>query len=170
LSDGFFRLDCAQKFGMLLAMQITIQLLLGLVSGCLFIALARGLGRERELRLYAAGLFIAALIYLGFALSGATPLWLALELGGLVLFALLALLGLKISASILAPGWALHAAWDVGLHKLLDVVFVPDWYLFVCAGFDLLLAGYIAVRFTGRRAGQSLREAVSASEAFPPDR
>jgi hypothetical protein len=122
-----------------------------LVLGGVFIILARRMSAERELRLYATGLVIAALIYLVFAARDVTFGWLALELTGVVVFTLVAVLGVKTSAWILALGWAAHAAWDVILHKLLDVAFVPDWYPVVCAGFDLLLAGYI-VTLTRRNA------------------
>jgi Family of unknown function (DUF6010) len=128
-------------------MQIALQLLIGMVACGVFIVAARRLGQQQELRLYALGLVIAALIYVGFTARGATPPgWLALELAGFVVFTICAWLGLKISALILALAWAAHAAWDVALHKLLDVAFVPDWYPLVCVGFDLLVAGYIAVR------------------------
>ena len=127
-------------------MQIALQFFIGVIVCSVLIVAARVLKPERELRLYALSLVIAALVYVGFTARGAAPSWLALELAGLAVFTLLAWLALKISALILALAWAAHAVWDVALHKLLDVAFVPDWYPLVCAGFDLLLAGYIAVR------------------------
>jgi len=127
-------------------MQIVLQLRLGVICCGVLIFLARRQSPKHELRLYAVSLIIAALIYVGFTARGAAAAWLVLELAGLIVFTLLAWLGLKMSALILALAWAAHAAWDVFLHKLLDVAFVPDWYPLVCVGFDLLLAGYIAVR------------------------
>ena len=127
-------------------MQVVLQLFLGVISCGVLIFLARRLSPKRELRLYAVSLIIAALIYVGFTAQGVAPAWLILELAGLIVFTLLAWLGLKFSALILALAWAAHAAWDVFLHKLLDVAFVPDWYPLVCVAFDLLLAGYIAMR------------------------
>jgi hypothetical protein len=124
-------------------MHVALQLLLGAVSCLVLIFLARRLSPKRELRIYAIALIIAALIYVGFTARGATLGWLVLELAGLMVFTLLALLGLKISALILAFAWALHAAWDVLLHKLLNVAFVPDWYPLTCLSFDLLLAAYL---------------------------
>jgi hypothetical protein len=128
-------------------MQFAIQLIIGALACGVFILLARRLKPERELRLYALSLVIAALVYVGFTLRGATLKWAALELAGLILFTLLAWLGLKVSALILAFAWAAHAAWDVLLHKLQDVAFVPDWYPLACLAFDLVLAGYIIARF-----------------------
>ncbi len=124
-------------------MHVALQLLLGAISCIVLIFLARTLSPKHELRLYAIALIIAALIYVGFTARGATLSWLVLELTGLMVFTLLALLGLKISTLILAFAWALHAAWDVLLHKLFDVAFVPDWYPLTCLSFDLLLAGYL---------------------------
>jgi hypothetical protein len=48
-------------------------------------------------------------------------------------------------------GWAAHAAWDVLLHQVLSVGFVPEWYPVVCLGFDVLLAAHIAVRVREKR-------------------
>ncbi|HKR00202.1 MAG TPA: DUF6010 family protein [Pyrinomonadaceae bacterium] len=127
-------------------MQTILQILVGVVACATFIAVARRAGVKGELRLYAAGLFIAALIYAGFVARDATPRWLVTELAGLVVFTLVALAGLKISGWILAAGWAAHALWDLLLHKLVYAAFVPDWYPLVCLAFDLLLAIYIAVR------------------------
>jgi hypothetical protein len=127
-------------------MHVALQLFLG-AGGCfVFILLARRLGPGRELRLYGAGLILAALIYVGFAARGATFRWLAVEIAGAAAFTLLALLGLRISALILALAWGAHAGWDLLLHKLADAAFVPEWYPLACLSFDLLLAAYIAAR------------------------
>jgi hypothetical protein len=127
-------------------MRIIIQLLLGALSCIVLIVLARRMRPEHELRLYAVSLIIAALIYMGLAARGASLRWLVLELTGVLVFTLFAVLGLKMSAWILALGWALHAAWDAILHKLTEAAFVPQWYPLVCLSFDLFLAGYIIVR------------------------
>ena len=124
-------------------MQILLHLLLGAVSSLVLITLTRRLAPKLELRIYALSLFVAALIYVVFTARGATNAWLALEVAGLLVFTLLALLGLKVSALLLAFAWALHAAWDVLLHKLLTAAFVPDWYPLTCLSFDLVLAIYL---------------------------
>lgn len=124
-------------------MHFALQLLLGAVSCLVFIFLARLLSPKRELKLYSITLIITALIYVGFTLRGATTGWLVVELIGAVVFTVLALVGLKFSALLLAFAWAAHSAWDVVLHKLFDVAFVPDWYPLACLSFDLVLAGYL---------------------------
>ncbi len=129
-------------------MQVALQILIGAAACAVFILLARRLAPRRELRLYAVGLFVAASIYVGFVARDVSLSWLTIELAGLVVFTLVALAGLKFSPLILAAGWAAHVAWDVLLHGLFETTFVPGWYPPVCVGFDLLLAGYIAVRFS----------------------
>jgi hypothetical protein len=132
-------------------MVTTLQLLIGALSCLLFVLVARRAGVKREMRLYAAALVAAAAIYVGFAVVGGAALsWVVLVSGGLVLFSLVALFGLRVSVWALAPGWAAHAVWDGVLHKILEAGFVPEWYPMVCLGFDLFLAGYIAMRVRGR--------------------
>lgn len=124
------------------------HLVIGAVSAFVFIGIARRSGWEWEKRIYAAGLFIAALIYVGFAIIGGASLnWSVIELVGLIVFTLLAVLGLKLSIWLLAAGWALHGLWDALLHVAHHEHFFPEWYPVICLGFDLIVAAYIAVRF-----------------------
>ena len=133
-------------------MLTTAHLLLGALACAAFISAVRRLAPRGEVRVYAAGLFAAALIYVAFAIAGGAPgAWLAIEFAGLVVFTLLALPALRRSPLPLALGWAAHALWDLLLHSDAvthaggaDVHFVPDWYRLVCAGFDLALAAYLA--------------------------
>jgi hypothetical protein len=128
-------------------MATILQLLLGAFSCVALILGARRLGQKRELRIYAIGLVSAALIYVGFAVfGGASISWLVLELGGLALFSLVAIVGLRINVWALVLGWVAHVVWDVSLHKVSELEFVPKWYPIFCVGFDVLLAGYIAMR------------------------
>ena len=124
---------------------MVLQLALGLALGALFILYART-GRGRESPVFAVGLVVAAVIYIGFAFAyGAPPRSLLLESLGVLPFGLLAWLGVRRSQLWLAFGWAAHVAWDLGLNWGAGAPpFVPSWYPVVCTSFDLLLAGYIA--------------------------
>ncbi|MGH8630747.1 MAG: DUF6010 family protein, partial [Burkholderiales bacterium] len=106
---------------------------------------------------FAAGLVVAALLYVGFALAGgAQPRSLLLEFAGAVAFALLAWLGLRRSPLWLALGWGAHVGWDLGLHVgSAAPAFVPAWYPVVCTSFDLLVAAYIVARSGAARARRS---------------
>jgi hypothetical protein len=130
---------------------IALHILLGVLFGAAFVLAARRLAPGRELTIYAAGLFAAALVYAAFAVAVRAPgAWLAVEFAGLVVFTLLALPGLKGSPLPLALGWAAHALWDLLLHSHAlthaggaDVHIVPGWYRLLCAGFDFALAAYL---------------------------
>lgn len=127
---------------------LIIHFVIGMVSALIFIAIARRSGTDWEKRIYAVGLVIAALIYVGFAtIGGASLNWNVIELVGLAVFTLIAALGLKVSAMFLAAGWALHGLWDTLLHLMQHAHFVPEWYPVICLGFDLALAVYIVARF-----------------------
>lgn len=128
-------------------MDTVIQVFIGGLASLLFVLAARRAGPRRELNTYAAGLVLAALIYLVFAVAGGAALgWVALETAGLLLFSAAALPGVRGKVWALALGWAAHSAWDLLLHGQAGAAFVPDWYPAVCAGFDLALALYISLR------------------------
>lgn len=119
------------------------------------IAVFHRLAFEPTLRLWARALFVAAAIYVGFALVADAPThWIVVEVGGLVLFAALALLGLRYSPWVLAGAWLAHIAWDIGLHSQ-DTVYVPLWYPRACIGFDLVVSAYIVVMCIELRRGRS---------------
>ena len=128
-----------------------LQLAVGLGLGALLVLYAWMGGRGRESLVFAMGLVVAAVIYIGFAFAHGAPLRsLLLESLGVVPFGLLAWLGLRGSQLWLALGWAAHVAWDLGLNWGSGAPgFVPSWYPVVCTCFDLLVAGYIAARAVG---------------------
>lgn len=102
------------------------------------------------LRFWVRVLFIAAAIYVVFALVGNAPgQWFLIEAGGLVLFSVLAMLGLRFSPWILAFAWFAHIAWDNLLHSA-NTAFVPPWYPPLCIGFDLVVGVYIVFFALGR--------------------
>lgn len=113
-----------------------------LLAGTIVAALHRP-ATERILRLWARALFVAAAIYVGFALTADAPtFWIFVEVVGLALFAALAILGIRYCPWVLAGAWLVHIAWDMGLHSQ-DPSFVPLWYPRACIGFDLVVSAYI---------------------------
>ena len=130
------------------------EIVAGALLGAVFVILARQQRPRSEAVLYAIGLVIAAIIYAGFAVAGAAePRWMAIEFAGILPFAAFAWLGLRYSTWWLAAGWLAHPLWDTGLHLVSGTpAFVPSWYPIVCIGFDLLVAGAIAMRLLVARA------------------
>lgn len=140
---------------------IPVAIGVALASG--FVAWMGRRAPEGELRAYAVGLVVAAAIYVGFAVRGlGEPVWLVVEGGGVVLFALVSRVALTRSsgrrvAGWLAAGWLVHVAWDLALHGDGGPAFVPDWYPLLCAGFDpVVAAGALrSVRRGTRRDGDT---------------
>jgi hypothetical protein len=127
-------------------MQMLIEIVVGGLLAIGFILLVRRSGGyTKEKRIFAIGLVVAALIYVGFGLFSGSIGWMLIELAGVPIYAAFAWPGLKKSGWFLAAGWALHPLWDAGLHGI-STPCVPHWYIGGCIGFDLLVAGYIGFR------------------------
>lgn len=93
-----------------------------------------------EAQAWALFLFIAALIYVGFAVfNGAEPQWIGIELAGLAAYSLIAFVGAKKWPLLVGPGWLAHALWDQMVHPGGHPGFVPDWYVPLCLGFDVVV-------------------------------
>lgn len=126
---------------------VVVWFVLGLVlaGGYVWYARAQKQGEEQVL---AIGLIGAALVYVLFAILWADPPWLWWELLGVVIYGAVAIIGWRTSPLWLGVGWGLHAVWDAGLHLIGGgAEFAPEWYVIACISFDLLVAGYIFVRF-----------------------
>ncbi|MCB0128820.1 MAG: hypothetical protein KDE58_41425 [Caldilineaceae bacterium] len=128
-------------------MLYTIWLLLGILLAVLFVWVARRRGPQREPTFLALGLIVAAIIYVGFALIWGNTQWVATEVGGLLLYTLFVWLAQRHSLIWLAVGWAVHPLWDFGLHWLgQGHTVAPEWYVFACLSFDVVVAGYMITR------------------------
>ena len=93
-------------------------------------------------------LFAAAGAYFGFAAGEVPmprPLWMLIELGQVVAFGTLALLGWRGSPYWLAAGWALHPLWDAWHYIGPGQSFAPVFYAVACFSFDLIVAAAIVV-------------------------
>jgi len=127
-------------------MQTLIEIAIGICLAIGFILIVRrSRTYTREKRLFAIGLVVTALIYVGLGLFSGSLRWILIELAGVPIYAVFAWLGLRKSGWWLAAGWALHPLWDAGLHDY-STHFVPHWYIYGCIGFDLLVAVYVGFR------------------------
>lgn len=100
-----------------------------------------------ELTWWAVYLFAAAVIYVGFALRRGGEDWLLLELAGLGFYAGFAWAGRRFELGwLIALGWALHAAWDAGVHHGAPEQLVPAWYRWACLVYDVVAATYLLGR------------------------
>ena len=120
-----------------------VWLSLGALLGGLFIGFARRLAWRNQVRFFAACLFLGAVAYPSFAAFQGEAHWIALESAGAALFILLAWIGLR-HPLVLALGWLVHLAWDVGLHLAIEQPVVGAWLPQLCIPFDALVAAYLA--------------------------
>lgn len=128
-----------------------VHLVVGLGVGALAIAVTIGvLSRfppAAEQRLWSTVLIVAAAVYLGFlAAHGVTDRWWIIEIAGFAFFTPVALAGRSGSAWPLVFGWIAHMLWDVLLHGPGISPWVPAWYPWACAVYDLVAAVWIARR------------------------
>jgi hypothetical protein len=140
---------------------VALPLLAGILLASVLVGAAHGRPPGAARRLYAVGLVVAALTYVAFAAAGgAGAPWLAAEVAGVALFGGAAWVGLRGSPVVLAVGWAVHVAWDVLLHlEGAGATYTPSWYPWLCASFDLVVAGAVLVSVR-RRVSSASRPAT----------
>jgi len=103
-----------------------------------------------EQYLLAAFLVYMALVYvmryLFVSTARAENPWLWVEILSVLIFATLAVLGVKRSPWFLVIGIAAHGlAWDSWHYR--NSTYMPDWYVIACLAVDVGLAAYVAARF-----------------------
>ncbi len=132
-------------------------LLLGAVLAALFIAVGhRAKFLDFKISM-AIGLVVAALIYVGFALAWGGPQWVLIEALGIPLYGAMAWLGLRKSPIWIAVGWLLHMPWDLFVHYIGPGFHVaPEWYMFACFSFDLIVGGYLLILFLQKSPTESI--------------
>ncbi|MGP1385072.1 MAG: DUF6010 family protein [Thainema sp.] len=120
-------------------MMVILALLLGLLGAAIFLIICRVVTPETQTQTLAVGLMVAAFIYIGFAILGqASAAWISVEVAGIAIYGLFAVLGLYSSRWWLMVGWLLHPVWDLGLHFYeRSASFAPAWYVLMCLSFDL---------------------------------
>jgi uncharacterized membrane protein len=113
---------------------------------------ARGTAIERiVLALFLAAMPLVYILRWVTKRDGAGSEWLWLELLGFVVYAALAVLGLKVSPWYLAGGIAAHGiAWDLW-HYFMQETYMPHWYAIACLLVDIGLGVYVAARIPAWR-------------------
>jgi hypothetical protein len=113
---------------------------------------ARGIAIERiVLALFLAAMPVVYILRWLLNRDGAGSGWLWLELIGFILFAALAVMGLKVSPWYLAAGIAAHGiAWDIW-HDFIAETYMPHWYAITCLLVDVGVGVYVAARIPSWR-------------------
>ena len=126
-------------------------LILGAILASIYIAVMLRVKVPEFKTNMAIGLVAAALIYVGFALAWGNLQWVLIEALGVPIYGAMAWLGLKRSPNWIAVGWLLHMPWDLFVHYVGPGFHVaPEWYMFACFSFDLIVGGYLLYHFSNQ--------------------
>lgn len=90
---------------------------------------------------------ITAGVYLGFAVLDGRRVVFTVELAGIALFLIFAILGLRMSPLFLAGGFLLHGVWDALQHPRIFEIRMADWHRLACIVYDAIVAAYIYFRW-----------------------
>jgi len=120
------------------------------------LALATGVfgtvvGLDRERGFYPVVLVVIASYYALFAVMGGSMGALAVEVGIMVGFVALAVIGFRRAPWLVVAGLAGHGVLDMAHPHLVTNPGVPGWWPVFCMTFDVVAAGYLAVRLVRDR-------------------
>lgn len=132
---------------LLVVTPVLLWLALGAVLALVCVRLGRRLRRQRARVVWASGLVLVTLVYVGFAAVRGDGAAVVAEALGALAFGAMALRGLRGHPGWLAAGWLLHPLWDLGLHPPLAA---PTWYVWLCLSFDTVV-GIALLRDAVRR-------------------
>lgn len=125
----------------MLPREFVIAIMIGAALAVPYVLYARRAARPRAM--FGIGLIIAAALYVVFAAVAADLRAIAIEVACVVVFTVIALLGMRRWPAVLAFGWCAHVLWDLLLHPVQSPGYAPWWYPLICIGFDLLVGGCI---------------------------
>ncbi len=129
--------------------------LVGVLTAAVYVGLLCLLDTRRAQQLYAAGLLLAALIYVGFAGLNHGIAHIGLEGAGLLIFGVVSVLGARRWPLLLGLGWLAHGGWDYW-HAVHHSHYVPVWWPAFCAGIDWAVGIYILVIWARRRSSSTV--------------
>lgn len=128
-----------------------MEYVIGMFLSLAVVALAIGIGFDRERAFYPAVLIVIASYYVLFAVMAASVRTLVIEIAFASGFLLLAIIGYKRSLWLVAIALIGHGVFDIVHHFLVENPGVPHWWPGFCLVFDVILGGLLAVRLLSRR-------------------
>lgn len=129
--------------------------MVGVLVAAVYVGLLYLLDTKLAQQLYAAGLLLAALIYVGFAGLNHGIAHMGLEGTGLLIFGMVSVLGARRWLLLLGLGWLAHGGWDFW-HAAHHSHYVPTWWPPFCAGIDWAVGIVILVMLFRRRSSSTV--------------
>jgi len=122
-----------------------IWTLLGAGAGLLAVGGLKSAGFERDRATYPLVLIFVALAYVALAVGAGREVMALAEAALAVPFVALAVAGFHYGRWLVVAGMALHGAYDLLHDQVLASGGIPGPYHGLCLGFDLVLAGRVAM-------------------------
>ncbi|MGH9521115.1 MAG: DUF6010 family protein [Terriglobales bacterium] len=129
--------------------------LIGVILAAATAVLAVFIGFERERAFYPTLLIVIATYYILFAAMGAGGRTLIAESLVATIFLVVAVLGYRKSAWIVAAALCGHGIFDFFHHLLIANPGVPQWWPGFCLAFDVTLAVWVMARHSAARADRN---------------
>ncbi len=131
-----------------------MEYLIGLILAAAVGVCATIIGFDRERAFYPTMLIVIASYYVLFAVIGAYPPTLIIEIivaGGFLLFAIL---GFKVKLWLIVVALVGHGVFDFVHHLVIYNPGVPHWWPGFCLAFDVIISGWLAVLLLVRRSSR----------------
>ena len=128
-----------------------MEYLIGVVLALAVAGLGAMAGFDRERVFYPVVLIVVATYYILFAVIGASARILVTEILFATTFLVLAVIGFKKSAWLVAVAMAGHGVFDAVHHLFIANPGMPQWWPGFCMAFDVTLGAWIAVLLMMRR-------------------
>jgi hypothetical protein len=123
-----------------------VEYLIGFILSVAVAGSATAIGLDRERAFYPTVLMVIASYYVLFAVMGASPRILLIEIVVASGFLLFAVLGFKRSLWFAVAAIVGHGVFDFVHHWFIENPGVPNWWPGFCLTFDVILGGWLAVR------------------------
>ncbi|HUQ51754.1 MAG TPA: hypothetical protein VM692_06000 [Gammaproteobacteria bacterium] len=115
------------------------------IALALFVSLfARLTGLDRDRAFYPTIAIVIALLYVLFAVMGASSHALLVDSIPMAAFVLLAVLGFKLNLWLVVACLAGHGIFDLFHPHVIDNPGVPEWWPSFCMTYDLVAAAFLA--------------------------
>lgn len=124
--------------------------LIGVILAAATAGFAVLIGFDRERAFYPTVAIVVATYYILFAAMGAGGRTLAAESVAAAVFLLVAALGYRKSAWLVAATLVGHGVFDFFHHSLIADPGVPPWWPGFCMAYDVTLGAWLAVRLARR--------------------
>ncbi|MCX7219514.1 hypothetical protein [Undibacterium parvum] len=134
-------------------MSIFIGVTLAIIIG----GFATIIGFDRERGFYPFLMIVIASIYVLFSILDGTPKTMYVELFVMFVFSAVSIVGFKKNAWIIVGALVMHGLFDAFHGDLIINQGVPSWYRSFCISYDIVAAGYLAIRLTYSGSQKKLR-------------